>query len=136
MVRRGSVWLFSLVLIGGPAAAQVISKGGVSGTIQTFRAVVGAAPAPPVAMLTTPAKKGVFILTQACATNRAGFILDNGNPALPIVSTGMGTAFNGNSRCVTYTPGLALPAGATITCNNADTGDTNSCLVTGVLSRH
>jgi hypothetical protein len=108
----------------------------VTGTIQTFRALVGASPAPPVVMFTTPTKKGVFIVTQACATNRSGFIFDNGNPALQIVSSGTGTAFNGNARCVTYTPGLALAPGATVTCNNADTGDTNSCLVTGVLSRH
>jgi len=135
-MRRSLVGLFFVALICGSAEAQVISKGGVSGTIQTYRALVGVAPAPPVVMFTTPTKKGVFIVTQACATNKGGFIFDNGNPALQIISSATGTAFNTNSRCVTYSPGLALPAGAAVTCNNGDTGDTNACLVTGVLSKH
>ena len=136
MMGRGSMVLFTLVMLGVPAAAQTLSKGGVSGTIQTFRAVVGAAPTPPVAMLTTPAKNKVFVLTQACATNNAGFILDSGNPPLTIVGNSTQAAFKGNSRCVTYSPGLAIAPGATIFCNNADSGDTNSCLITGVLTKH
>ena len=116
----------------------MVRGGGVLGLGRhRHRAIVGPAPASPVTLLTTPAKKGgIFVLTQACANNENGFILDSGSPALTIVSASAGAPFRGNSRCVTYSPGLAMPSSTAITCNNGDTNNSNACSVTGVLSRH
>jgi hypothetical protein len=134
---RSAMFLILLMCLASAASAQKVSKGGVSGKLQTYRAIVGPAPASPVTILTTPAKKkGIFILTQACANNEDGFILDSGSPALTIVSASAGAAFRGNSRCVTYSPGLAIPPSTAITCNNGDTNNSNACSVTGVLSQH
>ena len=127
--------LIPLIWFASSVSAQMVSKGGVSGKLQTYRAIVGPAPASPVTLLTTPAKGKIFILTQACANNENGFILDSGSPALTIVSTGADAAFRGNSRCVTYSPGLAMPPSTAITCNNGDTNNSNACTVTGVLSK-
>ena len=134
---RVAMFLVPLIWLASPASAQKVSKGGVSGKLQTYRAIVGPAPTSPVTLLTTPTKKGgFFILTQACANNENGFILDSGTPALTIVSASTGAPFRGNGRCVTYSPGLAIPPSTAITCNNQDTENGTSCSVTGVLSQH
>ena len=128
--------LIPMLLVGAAASAQTITRGGLTGRVQTFRAVVGTAPTSPVTILTTPAaRQGLFILTQACSNNSNGSIFVGGNPPLTIVSSSADNPFRGNARCVTFTPGLALPAGTAIMCNNLDPANSNSCLVTGVLSR-
>ena len=119
VTRKIFVAALPIILLCSAAQAQTISKSTLSGTILTKGVT---APAHGTAtILTTPAT-GFFILTQTCGT--------------PPISFGTVVVSNfGGSNCTVHTPGLAVPAGTPIICDNTERDFAFHCFVTGVLSK-
>jgi hypothetical protein len=122
-IRRGTAGLAAaciLWLTGGPAHAQTVKGGEVSGTLVSASALGGET------VLTVPSDKA-FVLTQWCSEDIRSFELRAGSLVIP-------TSINADS-CATYQPGIVVSGGTAITCT--PTGGFSfgkHCLVTGVLT--
>ena len=134
-MRRFLIFVSSLAFFSGPAFAQTVKQGNVSGTLLSAS---GSAPMGGTdgAILTTPAS-GAFVLTQICTTGEPGS--NNGDNAQVVGSTvGVIAQSYGADlgSCTVYTPGLAIPPGEELRCvqGGASTGAVR-CTVTGVLSK-
>lgn len=120
--------LAAVVAFAQPAEAQSVTKSTLSGVMVTKSVDIADSTAAPV--YTTPASTGgFFILTQYCTTNPGpgSVTLSAANLGQIVVST--------NDECTTYSPGIAIPAASAITCTNEGTGSTESCMITGILSK-
>ena len=126
MTKRALMFALPFVLLCSGVWAQTVKKSTLSGTVTTAGVT---APANMMAtLLTTPvAGAGFFILTQACT-----FGSSNTNITFSTVTIRPGTG--GNPSCLTFDPGLAVPASTPVVCDNTAVGFPVSCLVTGVLS--
>src|SRR5262249_59792458 len=103
-IRRGMAGLAAaciLWLTGGPAHAQAVKGGDVSGTLVSASAIGGET------VLTVPSDK-VFVLTQWCSEDIRSFELRAGSLVIP-------TSINADS-CATYEPGIVIGARTPITC--------------------
>jgi len=109
-----------------PASAQTVSKGQLSGTVKGGSAVLP--PSGSAGVYTTPAStEGFFILTQACSAN-GGCIALNGSTVgrIPLA---------GGDTCMTFSPGIALPAAEILTATESCSQPNYYVTVTGVLSK-
>ncbi len=131
MTSKRALWsLVSTALVltlATPAAhAQAIKKSTLSGILTSKSVAVpnGAT----VTVFTTPAAPEFFILTQTCNTAPGpGSVTLNGSTfGQVVVLTG--------DECTSYNPGIAFPAGEVLSCNNAGTGSTENCMITGIVS--
>lgn len=119
----------------GPPGPQGPPGTGLTGSVVS----VGGSTASSLLLFTTPAT-GVFLLTQFCTFIDAG----SGRPSLrgntfgeipgPVrlfaISQGVG---GGNSNCVTYTPGIALPPNEELFCD-VGSNPSGRCVITGILN--
>jgi hypothetical protein len=122
MLRTAAV---AVVLLATSAAAQRLTKGVLSGTVQSHGVTVLATSTGTV--FTTPAT-GFIIVTQWCSDFTAG-TLAAGTLELPRT----GNAAAGNERCTSYVPGVVLPPSTAVTFMNPGSSS-QAVTVTGVLS--
>ncbi len=129
MQAKLRILVTGILLVGALCAvseAQTVKGGGLSGTVTTVvKSVAGSAS---VSLLTTPAAgSGFFILTQFCNSSNPGDADLDGSTLQTIVH-------DLTQNCVTFVPGLALPAGEGLTCAN-NTNSPRVCTITGVISK-
>ena len=103
------------------AEAQRLTGLGMRGTVNSASVAVPATGE--AAVLTTPVERP-FVLTQVCF-DAGGMVLSGAT--FGVIPGDMGT-------CTTYHPGIALPRGETLTCQNPN-GVVANCMVTGVVTR-
>ncbi len=111
-----------------PAAhAQAVKKSTLSGILTSKSVAVPTGTT--VTVFTTPAAPEFFILTQTCNTAPGpGSVTLNGSTfGQVVVST--------SDECTSYNPGITFPAGEVLSCNNAGTGSTEHCMITGIVGR-
>jgi hypothetical protein len=126
----------SLAFVSGPAFAQAVKQGNVSGTLVSAS---GSAPTggTVATILTTPAS-GAFVLTQICT---AGTPAANNEVQVRVVGSTLGPiaqSYDTGSlgTCTVYTPGLAIPPGEELRCvQGGASASAVTCTVTGVLSK-
>jgi hypothetical protein len=135
-MRRFLIFVSSLAFVSGPALAQTVKQGNVSGTVLSASgsAPMGGTDGP---ILTTP-PSGTFVLTQICTTGASG---SNNEDNVQVVGSTIGAiaqsyATGNLGSCTVYTPGLAIPPGEELRCaqGGASSGAVR-CTVTGVLSK-
>lgn len=130
------IFVCSLAFVSGPAFAQAVKQGNVSGTLVSASgsALTGGTDA---LILTTPAS-GAFVLTQICTAGTPG---SNNEDEVRVVGSTLGPiaqSYGTDSLgvCTAYTPGLAIPPGEELRCVQAGaSGSAVTCTVTGVLSK-
>ncbi len=107
------------------ADAQVLKGGGFSGTLITETAVAPTFSS--VDIYTTPSglKALKFILTQVCVEDRGAVVFSGST---------MGTVALFDD-CTTFSPGLAIPKGETLTFTEIDESGNIAVMITGVLSK-
>jgi hypothetical protein len=133
---RVAIFVLSLVFVSGPAFAQAVKQGNLSGTVVSAS---GTAPmgGTDALILTTPAS-GAFVLTQICTAGAPG---SNNEDNVRVVGSTVGPIAQSYDTgdlgsCTAYTPGLAIPAGEELRCvQSGASGGAASCTVTGVLSK-
>jgi len=126
----------SLAFVSGPAFAQAVKQGNVSGTLVSAS---GSAPmgGTDALILTTPAS-GAFVLTQICTAGTPG---SNNEVQARVVGSTLGPiaqSYGTDSlgACTVYTPGLAIPPGEELRCvQGGASASAVTCTVTGVLSK-
>ena len=115
----------AVTLAASAAQAQTMKKGALDGTIVTRSVFVPLNTAVDVFVTPTAASKGgFFVMTQVCVTNRNRLLL-SGNTMGDIVL---------DNDCQTFSPGLAVPAGETLTFTEQNNGD-HSGMITGILTK-
>ena len=119
MTLRLTLISWSVLLVGvGASHAQQFKKGTLSGIVVT--ASVTAAPGTSPVVLTTP-PNGAYVVTQAFQVGGCGSINASGFGRVPVGD---------------FSPGLALPANSTVTCDNPGCGPGTppavQCILTGV----
>lgn len=114
----------------GPAAAQSakIQKGTLTGNLQSGAAMPAAGEV--VNILTT--KSGSYVITQACITSSD----------LHVEATGLGELLCdrflggvGMTGCMKFEPGIVLPAGAVVKCDNTTGVAAGACLLSIVETK-
>jgi hypothetical protein len=122
LVTGLGVWLCA----GGPATAQMIEQGRLSGRIVNFFADVE--PGSTKGLLIGPeASKGRIIVTELCGTNVTFFLSAPSGAKTPIIASPSGS-------CRQFLPGLALAAGVSLVCQSSAAAP-GHCEATGVSSR-
>jgi hypothetical protein len=125
-VMKGTIVVVGVVaalVVVRSSEAQVIKNGALSGVIVSKSIAVPASSSAPV--FTTPAAgKGVFVLTQFCRSNCPEL---SGSTLARIGDNGSG--------CTTYSPGIALPPGETLTCTSSGCDPGAPCTITGVVTK-
>lgn len=106
------------------ADAQAI-KGGFSGTLFTATAVAPDSSSVDIYVTPSGTKVRKFILTQVCVEDRKD---------VEFTGSSMGKIILAND-CTTFTPGLAIPAGETLTFTETAANGNMSVMITGVLSK-
>ena len=128
MLRRVEVILLAVamgVVVPAAANAQSYKKSTLSGVIVSS---VVSVPAESSAVVYTAPSTGFFILTQYCG-NEDSISVCAGS-CIPVRIQPSGSQY-----CTTFTPGIAVPPGATVTCINGYPS-ASSCLINGVLSKN
>ncbi len=113
-------------LWGAAAQAQTLKAGGLSGPIVTQSVLVPQNCS--MVVFTTPApgsKGGFFVLTQVC-------VEDGGDMELSGSSVGRILL---DDDCQTFTPGLAIPQGETLTFTETRNNSDQVGMITGVMSK-
>jgi hypothetical protein len=125
-----------LALVSGPALAQVVKQGNVSGTLLSAS---GVAPQGGTqgTILNVPAA-GAFVLTQVCVAGAPG--ANNADNAQVVGSTIGNIALQYGDgvlgSCTVFTPGLSIPAGEELRCVQLGASSSAvTCTVTGVVSK-
>jgi hypothetical protein len=122
--------VFALMLLGGTASAQQVSKGAVSGSLVQGTADLGPCdPNPPHAcpeadLLTAPADK-FLIITQVCGYGSL------------VGPAGQMGGFASGGQCTRFEPGLVVDKGATVKCRSGFAGASGTlpCTIIGVLTK-
>ncbi len=110
-----------VALASATAIAQTVKNGELSGTIISKSVTIPAASSANV--YTTPAA-GFFVLTQICSSTNN----------IVLTGTTMGEIHRNQTDCQSFTPGIVMPAGETLSCYN-QYGNPFSCVITGILTK-
>jgi len=133
---RVAIFVFGLAFVSGPAFAQTVKQGNLSGTLVSASATAPMGGTDAV-ILTTPAS-GAFVLTQICT---AGTPSSNNEDNARVVGSTLGPSAQSYGTdslgaCTVYTPGLAIPPGEELRCaQGGASGSAVTCTVSGVLSK-
>ena len=128
MSRFVTVLLFLagvLVFGSNSAHAQKLVKGGLSGTVVSFRA--------------QPAANGSVLMTTAPAADSGKFLVItemcvNGN-SVGVNGSTYGGLFSSGPGCMVYTPGVAIPSGDLVSCTEGGGSPGTVCQISGVITK-
>ena len=107
---------------GGKVKSGQVAKGVV------LSGFTSADPLTNATLVTVPSDQ-VYVITQFCVDG----------DKVDLVGSSVGTiiaeSFLKDVRCVEFSPGIAVPPGEILECQNSDSSNPRSCVVTGILSK-